>query len=264
MRRRSFLALSFALSGLSRALETAGRAAPPAPLVVGMELAYPPFEMADTDGKPSGVSVDLAQALGEHLHRPIQIQNMPFDGLIPSLKTGRIDLILSSMTATAERARAVTFSDPYLTTGLCLLVGKSAPLQSIEDADQKNRVIAVKQGTTGHLYARNFKNAKVLVLDREAACVLEVTQAKADAFLYDQLSVLKHAEQNPNTTRALLRPFQIESWAIAVRKGNDALRDAINDFLRQFRASGGFDRLADRWLQEPKKAFQRLGVPFVF
>jgi polar amino acid transport system substrate-binding protein len=236
----------------------------PEPLIVGMELAYPPCEMADTQGKPAGVSVDLAHALGEHLRRTVQIQNLPFDGLIPSLKTGRIHLIISSMTATAERARAVAFSEPYATTGLCLLAGKNAPVHGIEDIDQKGRVIAVKQGTTGHLFARSLKNARVLVLDRESACVLEVVQSKADAFIYDQLSVLQHAEQNPDTTRALLKPFQTESWAIALRKENETLRGEVNAFLRQYRAGGGFDRLSERWLSKQKKAFQSMDVPFVF
>ena len=73
-------------------------------LVVGMELAYPPFEMTDESGNPVGVSVDLARALGEHLGREVRIENISFDGLIPALKTGRIDLVISSMTATGERA----------------------------------------------------------------------------------------------------------------------------------------------------------------
>src|ERR1044071_8297222 len=93
------------------------------PLRVGMELGYPPFEMRNQKGEPEGVSVDLARALGEALSRPVQIENLPFDGLIPSLRTGKIDLILSSMTATEERSRAIAFSEPYLRTGLCLLVG---------------------------------------------------------------------------------------------------------------------------------------------
>jgi polar amino acid transport system substrate-binding protein len=236
----------------------------PAPLRVGMELASPPFEMADTQGKPAGVSVDLAFALGEHLKRPVLIQNLPFDGLIPSLRTGRIDLIISSMTATPERAKIVTFSDPYLTTGLCLLIGKNSKLQSVADLDQKHHVVAVKQGTTGHLYARTLQNARVVVLDRESACVLEVVQSKADAFIYDQFSVLKYWEQNPDTTRAVLQAFQTESWAVALRKGDAPLQSEVNAFLNAYRATGGFDRLAERWLAQPKKTFLRLGVPFVF
>src|SRR5450631_3182568 len=72
-------------------------------LIVGMELAYPPFEMTDEKGAPKGVSVDLANELGKALGKKIVIQNSAFDGLIPSLKTGKIDLILSSMTITEER-----------------------------------------------------------------------------------------------------------------------------------------------------------------
>ena len=234
------------------------------PLIVGMELAYPPFEMTDTAGNPTGISVDLAGALGLHLKRKVEIQNLPFDGLIPSLKTGRIHLIISSMTANAERARAIDFSDPYLSTGLCLLVAKKSSIQSIADADQKDRIIAVKQGTTGHLFSRNLKNAKIVVLDRESACVLEVVQAKADAFIYDQMSVLKHSEQNSETTRPLLSPFQTESWAIGIRKGDDALRKEVNTFIKTFRESKGFETLGDRWLSPQKAAFLRLGIPFVF
>ena len=234
------------------------------PLIVGMELAYPPFEMTDTSGKPTGISVDLARALGMHLKRVVEIQNLPFDGLIPSLKTGRIHLIISSMTANAERAKAIDFSDPYLSTGLCLLVAKKSSIESIADADQKNRTIAVKQGTTGHLFSRSLKNAKIVVLDRESACVLEVTQGKADAFIYDQMSVLKHSEQNSETTRPLLAPFQTESWAFGIKKGDDALRKDVNAFIHAFRESKGFEALGDRWLSSQKAAFLRLGIPFVF
>src|SRR5580704_7567002 len=96
-------------------------------LIVGMELTDPPFETTDQQGQPSGVSVDLARDLGKALGREVEIQNIAFDGLIPSLQTRKIDLIISSMTATEERAKAIAFSDPYLNTGLCLLVGKSSP-----------------------------------------------------------------------------------------------------------------------------------------
>jgi polar amino acid transport system substrate-binding protein len=144
-----------------------------------MELAYPPFEMTDAAGQPSGVSVDLARALGKHLGREVEIRNTPFAGLIPALKTGQLNLILSSMTATEERAQSIDFSDPYVKTGLCLLIGKDAPVTDVASLDQPGRTVAVKQGTTGHLYAsKQFKHAKVLVLDKETSCVLEVKQGK--------------------------------------------------------------------------------------
>ena len=72
-----------------------------APLVVAMELAYPPFETKDDAGNASGVSVDFAKAFGEYLGREVVIENTAWDGLIPSLQTGKADMIVSSMTITA-------------------------------------------------------------------------------------------------------------------------------------------------------------------
>ena len=234
-------------------------------LVVGMELKYRPFEMTDENGAPAGVSVELARALGKYLGREVRIENVSFAGLIPALKTGKIDLIISSMTATAERAKTIAFSDPYLHTGLCLLVGKNSPIQTMAEADQAGRVVAVKQGTTGHVYATDkVKNARVLVLDQEAACVLEVVQGKADAFIYDQISTYENWKRNMETTRAILQPFQQESWAIGLRQDDNELRLQVNQFLQDYKAQGGFEKLGDRYLSEQKAAFKKLGFPFYF
>jgi polar amino acid transport system substrate-binding protein len=234
-------------------------------LIVGMDMSYPPFEMRDAHGAPAGVSADLAQALGAHLGRPVEIENIPFAGLIPALKTGKIDLIISSMTSTPERAQSIDFSEPYLQTGLCLLVGAKTGIQSIADADRAGNSVAVVKGTTGHLYAvKQLKSARILVLDQPATCVLEVAQGKAEAFLFDQMSTLQNWRKNPDTTRALLTPFQTETWAIGLQKGNTDLRTKVNAFLADFRAQGGFDKLGDQWLAEQKAEFKKLGVPFVF
>jgi polar amino acid transport system substrate-binding protein len=237
----------------------------PQPLLVGMELAYPPFEMTDEQGEPSGVSVDMATALAEYLGRPLEIRNMSFDGLIPALKTGSIDLVISSMTATEERAKSIDFSDPYLHTELALLVPKDSDVTSVTDLNQEGRVVAVKLGTTGHVYATDhFDKADIRVLQKENACVLEITQGKADAFLFDQLSVYQSAKRHPDSTRAILDSFQRESWAIGLQKGNEELRAGVNEFLAAYRADGGFDRLGEKYLGEFQRGFRELGIPFVF
>lgn len=235
------------------------------PLRVGMDMSYPPFEKRDTQGMPEGVSVDLARALGEHLGRSVEFENMPFDGLIPALKTGRVDVVISSMTATEERAQSIDFSEPYWRTGLCLLVGAKSDIRSAADLDRIGRKVAVVRATTGQLWAKQtLRHAEVLDLEKDTACVLEVTQGKADAFIYDQMSTLRNSLANPDTTRALLQSFQEENWAVALRKGDAELRAKVNAFLAAYRASGGFDRLSDKWLGEQKASFAKLGVPFVF
>jgi polar amino acid transport system substrate-binding protein len=123
------------------------------PLRVGMELSYPPFEMTDPQGRPAGVSVKLAAALGRHLGREVVIENIAFDGLITALKAGKIDCVISSLTATPERRKSIAFSEPYLKTGLALLVASKSPVRSAADLDAPGRVVAVKKGTTGHQYA---------------------------------------------------------------------------------------------------------------
>ena len=240
-------------------------AAPDAPLIVGMELAYRPFEMTDAQNKATGVSVDLAKALGESLGRPVQIENIPFDGLITALRTGKIDLVISSMTATADRARTIDFSDPYVKTGLALLVGKNSPVQKFDDLTAPGRKLAVKQGTTAHLVAsQRLPAANLLVFDQEEACVLEVIQGKADAFAYDQMAVFRHWNKNRDNTRALLEPFTSEEWAIGLKKGNDALRSQVNAFLAGFAAKGGFEKLAEQYLPDEQKAFKEMNIPFIF
>jgi polar amino acid transport system substrate-binding protein len=235
------------------------------PLRVGMDLSYPPFETIGRDGQPAGISVDLARALSAELGRPLVIENIPFTGLIPALKSGKIDLILSSMTATPERAKAVAFSDPYLTTGLALLVPASNIATGLADLDQAGKTIVVRQGTTGEVFARaNVRQAKILTLEKENACVLEVTQGKADAFIYDQMSVFQNARRQAGKVRALLSPLQQESWAVALRPDDTELRAQVNAFLAKFRADGGFNELADKYLAQEKAAFDAQGIPFVF
>ena len=123
----------------------------------------------------------------------------------------------------------------------------------------------MRQGTTGELWARaNLKQAKLLSVEKENAAVLEVIQGKADAFIYDQMSVWQNWQKNPQTTRAVLTPLQKEYWAVGVRKDNDALRLKINDFLKDFRQKGGFEKLGDAFLRDQKEAFHKENIPFYF
>jgi polar amino acid transport system substrate-binding protein len=236
-----------------------------APLRIGMEMKYPPFEMRDEQGEPAGVSVDLGRALGEALQRPVTFADVPFSGLIPALKTGQVDLIISSMTATDERRQSIDFSEPYLRTGLCLLVAAKSKVQTAADLNRPGQTVAVVKATTGHLWAtQHLKEARLLVLGEESAAALEVSQGKADAFIYDQMSTLRNWLKYRDSTRAILAPFKEESWAIALAKGNDELRGKVNAFLADHRAKGGFERLGDKWLGAQKAEFKRMNVPFVF
>ncbi|WKY46433.1 transporter substrate-binding domain-containing protein [Eubacteriaceae bacterium ES3] len=236
------------------------------PLIVGMELAYPPFETKDDAGNPSGVSVDLAYALGEYLGRPVEIENINWDGLIPSLQTGKVDVVISSMTITDEREEVVDFSVPYAHSYLGLLVNSNADVNQVEDLNQAGKVVAVKKGTTGNIYAsNNLTNATINALSSENACVTEVIQGKSDAFIYDQLTIYRQNQANLDTTKALLIPFQdSESWGMAVNEGNEELLTEIDAFIESFKDQGGFNELTEKYLKEEKETFDALGFPWFF
>lgn len=235
------------------------------PLRVGMELTYPPFETVSQNGEPCGISIDIARALGKFLDRNIEVQNMSFIGLIPALKTGKVDAVISSISKTDLRNKVIDFSDPYATVPLALLISTKSTVKDIGEADQPGRIVVVKSGTSGEIYARqHLKQATVRIFDQQSTCVLEVVQGKADAFIYDQLSVYSHWQRHKETTRANLNPITTEYWCVGIGKGNKALLDKVNAFIVQFRAEGGFDKLAEEYLPEQKAAFKKLNLHFIF
>lgn len=234
-------------------------------LIIGMDATYPPFETLNAQGEFSGVSVDLGRELAKSLGREVEFRNINFDGLITALKTGSIDIIISSMTANAERRKSIDFSDPYVKTGIALLASAKSPVQSLDDLKKADRRVVVRLGTTGEQYARKFlPDAKIVALDSDTACVMEVVKGGSDAWVYDQLSLMNYHEKHPDTTRALLKPLREEVWAIGIKKGNDELRKQVNDFLAKFRAEGGFEKLAEKHLAKESKIMKALGIPFVF
>ena len=234
-------------------------------LVVGMEMAYPPFEMRGTDNQPDGISVRMAEDLAAHLGRPLKLEDVAWDGIIPALQGGKIDLIISSMTRTEERAQAIDFSEGYVTNGLCMLVRKDSEIESVDDLQESGARVAVKLATTGYLWAQgHLEGVELVVLDEASTCALEVAQGKADAFIYDQISIYKQWKTHRDTTRPILQPIREETWAIGIRKGDDELREQVNTWLAGFRAAGKFDELAERYMAEEKAAFEEKGVPFIF
>ena len=194
------------------------------------------------------------------------VENIAFDGLVPALVTGKIDMIMSSMTITDARRQTVDFSEPYANAMLALLTKKDASIKSIDDLNASGRTLAVKIGSTGHLYAqKHLTKATVTALADESACVMEVASGKADGFIYDQLTIYRNQQKNPETTQALFIPFQnVEPWGVAVRKGDTKLKEALDKFIADYRADKGFEKLTEKHLADEKAAFDKLGFTWFF
>ena len=231
-----------------------------------MELAYPPFETKNQAGEPEGVAPDFMRDFAEQYGYDLTIENTAFDGLIPMLQTGKADAVMSSMTITEDRAQSVDFTDPYARAQLAILANSASDITDIADLNAPGKTVAVKTGSTGDVFAtKNLPEAQIVRLADESAAVTEVVQGKADAFLYDQLTIYRNQQRNPETTTAVFIPFQDpEFWGIAVAKGNDELREQLNEFIASYSADGGFDRITDKYLSDEKQAFDDLGFTWFF
>lgn len=251
--------------GGKSAPDASGASSASARLIIGTDATYPPFEFVDEKGVISGVSTEIGREIGKALGREVEFRNINFDGLITALKTGSIDLVVSSMTANEERRKSIDFSDPYVKTGLSILVAKTSPVQKAEDLRAAGRRVVVRLGTTGEMWARKeLPQATIVSLDTDAACVLEVTKGGVDAWVYDQISIMNYHDRNRDATRALLAPLREEVWAIGMKQGQEETKAKINEALARFRAEGGFAKLADKYLAKERDMMKAQGLPFVF
>jgi polar amino acid transport system substrate-binding protein len=234
-------------------------------LIIGTDATYPPFEFVDETGQITGVDIEVGREIGKALGREVEFRNINFDGLITALRTGSIDLVISSMTATPERRKSIDFSEPYVKTGLAILVANNSTVQSGADLKTPGRKIVVRLGTTGENWAReNLKEAKIIALDADVSCVMEVVNANVDAWIYDQLSIMNYQAKYAGKTRALLAPLREEVWAVGLKQGNDGLKTKVNEVLARMRTDGSFTKLAERYMAKEKAMMTAQGLPFVF
>jgi polar amino acid transport system substrate-binding protein len=218
-------------------------------LVVAMEPGFLPFEYVDDQDRLVGFDVDLARLLGEALKVRVEFVQVAWDSIIPTLLTGKCDLIISGMTATPERALSVSYTDPYFHTVTCLLVSKkrAGDVKGIEDLDRAGRVVVVKAGTTGDFAAqKRCPKARIVRVGKEVDAAQEVVHGRADAFLYDLWSIRNHHRLNPDATFVVAEPVTREPYGIACRKGDPETVAWLNLALRTFRLDGRLKELYDK------------------
>ncbi|MEG0014518.1 MAG: transporter substrate-binding domain-containing protein [Cellulosilyticaceae bacterium] len=234
-------------------------------LVVGMELKFPPFETMDEKGNPMGVSVDLAQAIGEVLGVDVVIKSVDYQGLIPALQSHNIDLILSSMTVTDERLKSINFSEEYARSDLGLALHKSVDINGYEELNSANYTIAVKQGNLAESWAEaNLPNATIKQFSEVSAAMLDVNNGASHAFIYDPLSLIE-ASSNLTQTKLLLTPLPgVKGWGIGMRKNDEKLLEEVNSALAQIKASGFFDEMRQKYLKEEVEKYESYGLQYFF
>jgi polar amino acid transport system substrate-binding protein len=208
-------------------------------LVIGTAPGYFPFEMKNTKGDFIGYDIDTANAIGEALKVDVEFKQFGFDGLIPALGTGDIDMIIAGMTIRGDRALSVSFADPYFATGQVLMVPKSdSTTKSWEELDKPGKKIAVSLGTTGALLAKQlFKNATIADFEDFPAASMALVQGQADGVVYDEPGIRSYEGMNPDNVRGVYELISKENLGIAVRKNDLETVQWLNSFIASYKGS---------------------------
>lgn len=222
-------------------------------LKVGMELLWPPFETIDSSGNPSGISVDLAYALGEYLGREVEIVDVPFGSLITALETGEIDVIIGSMSITEERALKINFSDPYFYFPLITVLNKDFyEANTINSKDDLFGIDGVKFVGQKSFVSLSIPQAEalnpvILEVNDANSAVLEVVQGRSDAFIISASSAAGYHNQHPDTTVILWDPIDLSPIGMGIAKDNTDLLSEVNAFIAGLEDDGVYDMLRDKY-----------------
>jgi glutamine transport system substrate-binding protein len=218
-------------------------------VIVGSETTYPPFEMVDEKGEKTGFDMELIRAIGEVENLDVEIQSMAFDGLIPALQAGTIDLAISAVTITEERAENVNFSDPYFDAGLIVAVPSTdTTVKGI--ADLEGKTIAVQIGTTGANKAKEVKGAKIKTFNTINEAFMEMTNGAADAVINDLPVTGYYIAQGHPEVKMVGDLLNGEQYGIAFNKSDTDLLAKVNDGLKKLKETGRYDEIYTKWFGE--------------
>lgn len=225
-------------------------------LKVGLEAGYMPFEMRDKRGNIIGLDVDLAKDMAKSMGVKLEIVNVEWDGIIPGLLTKKFDIIMAGMTITQKRNLKVNFSDPYIVIGQTILLNKKlkGKIKSYKDLNNKKYKLVSKLGTTGENTIKKMipkANYKSYQTSQDAA--MEVINGRADALVYDlpQISML-YKTQAKGKAIFLDRPFTYEPLAFAIRKSDPNFLNWINNWLRQIKNDGTYEKFHKKWFKDTR------------
>jgi polar amino acid transport system substrate-binding protein len=218
-------------------------------LRVGMDVGAMPFEMRDTRGEIVGFDVDIAKLMARALGVKAALINSQWDGLIPSLLTGKIDIVISGMTITPDRKLTVAFTDSYFDNGQGLLLrsGLETIVKSRTDLNEPKYRIAAQLGTTGDIAARKWlSRAELRQFETPAECFLELRNGRVDAWVFDMSSLAIYQAQGRAMT-LLREPLLKEQLGWAIRKDDPDFLKWLNGFLAEIRGNGSYERLHEKW-----------------
>ncbi len=225
-------------------------------LIVGTSADWEPMEFVnESTNEIEGFDVDFAAEIANALGVELEMKNIGWDTLISfeALNNGEIDMILSAVTWTSDRAEDVLFSNAYLNAGQVIIVNASN-----EDIDGpsalENKTVGVQINSTGETEALTYTGNASLVINYgnetvnfDTAATAALLAGEIDAIVMDNVPG-KYLVKNAQGLKVVGNPFTDEFYAVAVKKGEIALRDEINKVIAAIQASGSMANIENMWL----------------
>lgn len=219
-------------------------------IIVGTEATFPPFEgISPEDGKTVvGFDMDIAAAVAKKLGVELEIVDMSFEGIIPSLETEKIDFAAAGMNVTEKRAQSVDFSQIYYKGGQVLVVKEDNDKIKKYD-DLKGKKIGAQLGTTSAEVAQKIEGVNFEVLNKVDQLMLSAKNGMIDGVVVDDTVGVEYVNKMGGLKIVKIPEFNEgeEGMGIAVAKGNKELLQVINDTLSELKANGEFDKLTNKW-----------------
>jgi polar amino acid transport system substrate-binding protein len=218
---------------------------------IAIDLAIPPFGMTDDKMQPAGSDVELAKALAKDLGAELEIVPTTGPSRIPSLQTGKADLVVSTLSITPERAKVVDFSIPYADHLSVVAALKDIAIKDY--ADLAGKRVAVVRGTTQDTdLTKLAKDAQIVRYEDDSTMSLAVASGQADILATARSLLPAINKKNPARTVETKIVMQTNLLGIGMRQNEPKLKEWVNSWVKA--------NLKNRKLDEIYKAYHGVGV----
>lgn len=230
-------------------------------LVVGVDQGTAGWGNRDPrDGQLTGLEVDLLQDIASAMFGGDPLAHLKFKTVttaqrIAAVKSGKVDMVASLLTATCERWEEVNFSSVYYNAKQSVLVNKDSDIEAVSDL--ADRTVCATRGSTSIVeIAKVVPTAKVYPVDTRSDCMVALQEGRVDAITSDDTILRSFQAQEPIVHTRTLEPLAHveEPYAIAIQQGHEDLVRFVNGVLEQMREDGRLEALYVRWLDQDAPA----------
>lgn len=219
-------------------------------LVVGTEAQYAPYEFKDLDANFAGCDMWLAQQIADSLGVTLEVVDMAFDGIIPAVQSGQVDLGIAAFTNTPERAEEIDFSDLYETSAQLLIVkAGNADKYSTKESLAGQKVGAQKGTIQSQLILSALPESELFELEKYPALALEVQNSNIAGLVVDQAVGEALVATSNGGLEVSDFAFTAEEASfgksVVIAKGNEELVEAVNEVINKVVADGSYQKAYD-------------------